>query len=165
MIRLRMSQAFLASMLTDLQRSHPFAMERIGFVCCRQSKSHSGSVLLAYRYEPIKDDQYIEDATVGAKFDSDAIRFGMQLALSEKAAIFHVHMHPHSGKPRFSRVDEREMSALMPCFVNVCPDKFHGALIVSSDRACARVWGSGCAKTGTDVERITAVGLGVEVLS
>lgn len=165
MIRLRIRHDLLASILADLRRPHPFAMERIGYLCCSQSDLPSGPLLLAYRYEPIEDEHYIEDETVGAKFDSGAIRKGMQLALSEQAAMFHVHVHPHRGVPRFSRVDEREMSALMPCFVNVCPDLLHGAIVFSADRACARVWGRPYPPAGARVDRITSVGAGIGVLS
>src|SRR4051812_30002135 len=82
MIRLRIPKALLDSIVRDLERPHSFAFERIGFLCCREAATASGDVLLAYRFEPINDDQYIDDDSVGACFDSSAIRFGMQLALS-----------------------------------------------------------------------------------
>lgn len=165
MIRLRMQQVLYKSMVEDLERPHAYAAERIGFMCCRQMSTPSGVLLLGYRYEAIDDDRYIPDGTVGAKFDSTAIRFGMQLALTEQASILHVHIHGHRGVPRLSRVDEREMAALMPCFVNVCPDKVHGALVLSTDRACARIWGTTYPNKGAQADRITVIGSGVGVLS
>lgn len=164
MIRLRIPAALHDVIFSDLQRPHSFALERIGFLCCHEAETASGHVLLAYRYEGIKDNQYINDDSVGARFDSSAIRFGMQLALSDQASVFHVHIHPHFGCPRFSRVDDREMASLMPCFVNVCPTRMHGALIFSSDRACARIWRRGEGKP-LSVDRITSVGQVIGVLS
>jgi hypothetical protein len=152
-------------MLADLRRPHPFAFERIGFLCCRQADAPCGHLLIGYRYVAIEDDRYIRDKSVGARFDAAAIRTGMQLALTEDASIFHVHMHEHAGMPRMSRVDACEMQQLMPCFVNVCPKRLHGALVVSADRAYARVWGTALGMSGIDVSRITSVGDGVKVLS
>ena len=165
MIRLRMTTTLLDEMLADLRRPHPFAFERIGFLCCRQSKVPSGYLLLGYRYVAIDDDRYIRDKSVGARFDATAIRTGMQVALKEGATIFHVHVHEHAGVPRMSRVDAREMQQLMPCFVNVCPERLHGALVLSADRAYAHVWGTALETSGIDVSRITSVGDGVKVLS
>ena len=165
MIRLRMTTMLLEAMLADLRRPHPFAFERIGFLCCRQSRVPSGYLLLGYRYVSIDDDRYIRDKSVGARFDATAIRTGMQLALTESATIFHVHVHEHAGVPLMSRVDAREMQQLMPCFVNVCPERLHGALVLSADRAYARVWGMALETSGIDVSRITSVGEGVRVLS
>lgn len=165
MIRLRIQDVLYKSMVADLERPHRFAAERIGFLCCRQISIPSGFLLLGYRYEAIDDDRYMLDSTVGARFDSTAIRFGMQLALTEASSILHVHMHNHDGVPRLSRVDEREMAALMPCFVNVCPTKIHGALVLSTDRACARIWDTTYPNNGTPIDRITVVGSGIGVLS
>jgi hypothetical protein len=165
MIRLRLSESLVGMVRDDLHRPHPFALERVGFLCCRQSGVPSGRLLLAYKYVPVCDDHYIRDDSVGARFDAAAIRMGMQLALAENAAVFHLHLHSHVGLPRFSRVDTREMSALMPCFVNVCPIRLHGALVLSEDRACARVWGVELPSEGTAVTRITEVGSSVRVLS
>lgn len=165
MIRLRLPETLARTMLEDLRRPHAFAFERVGFLCCKQSTVPSGQLLLAYRYVPVPDEHYIPDDSVGARFDSAAIRAGMQLALTEKAAVFHVHVHEHTGVPRLSRVDEREMKALMPCFVNVCPERLHGALVLSSDRASARIWGVHPPVEGVAVERITTIGAGVRVLS
>lgn len=165
MIRLRMITTLLEEMRADLRRPHPFAFERIGFLCCRQSKVPSGYLLLGYRYVALDDDRYIRDKSVGARFDATAIRTGMQLALTEHATIFHVHAHEHDGVPRMSRVDAREMQQIMPCFVNVCPERLHGALILSADRAYARVWGTVLETGGVGVSRITSVGDVMKVLS
>src|SRR5205823_14251042 len=40
-----------------------------GFIYCRQSTLRSGNLLLPYKYKPIRDDQYLEDHTVGARFE------------------------------------------------------------------------------------------------
>ena len=158
MITLRISRNLIGQMLEDLRRPHPWAAERVGFLHFRQSDLRRGSLLLAQQYRPIREDQYLEDDTVGARFDGSAIREAMQYALSEKTSAFHVHLHEHLGMPRFSGVDKREMQEIMPCFVNLCPDRLHGALVLSADGLIARVWGTGLLPHGQAPDKITAVG-------
>jgi hypothetical protein len=164
-ITLRLPVELLNTMLTDLRRSHPFAYERVGFLYCKQSAVPSGQLLLAHKYRPVGDHQYIKDRTVGAKFDSSAIRDAMQFALSEALTAFHVHLHEHPGQPQMSPVDIREMQALMPCFVNLCPERVHGALLLSADAAMATVWGMRLQPHGAPVGKITSVGSRIHFLS
>jgi hypothetical protein len=156
-VTLRIRQDLVAAMLADLRRPHEFAYERVGFMYCKQTALTSGCLLLAYAYEPIRDDQYIVDDTVGARFDSASIRHAMQFALQHEVAVFHVHLHEHAGPPRFSGTDTREMQALMPCFVNVQPDRVHGALILSTNSASASAWSTDV-QEGTPVQKIAFVG-------
>jgi len=157
MVNLRIPQKLLDAMVVDLRRPHPFAFERVGFMYCKQSSLRNGRLLLAYKYQPIEDEQYIQDDTVGARFDSSSIRAAMQTALSEGVSTFHVHLHGHSGVPRFSRIDTEEMQALMPCFVNVCPDRCHGALVLSFDGIFGRIWTVDC-PVGRPLSKISVVG-------
>jgi hypothetical protein len=154
--RLRMTQSMFAKMVVDLRRPHEFAAERVGFLFSRQSVTPSGALLLAFKYAPIRDEQYIRDESVGARFDSSSIREAMQTALSDGMSTFHVHLHDHSGTPRFSGTDVREMQALMPCFVNVCPNRVHGALVLSTDSATANGWSAG--QPHGEKVRVTVVG-------
>lgn len=163
-ITLRIPGRLRDTILRDLRTPHKFACERVGFVYCKQSPLPSGCLLLAYRYMPVKDGQYIEDHSVGARFNSSAIRDAMQLALSEDAAVLNVHLHDHAGGPRMSGTDIREMQALMPCFVNLCPERIHGALILSSDAAVARVWGTTLPPKGTSVSKITSIDANIRFL-
>lgn len=165
MIRLRLKESLLHDTLRDLRRPHPFAYERIGYLACKQSASPQGLLLLAYKYLPIVDEWYVRDEGVGARFDANAIRAGMQLALTNNDSIFHVHVHEHNGVPRMSRVDIREMENLMPCFVNVCPRCVHGAIVLSADRAYGRVWGTELSREGCSIDRITAISDQVRLLS
>jgi len=158
MITLRIPNTLSDEMLRDLRRPHRYATERVGFMFCRQSALRSGNLLLAYKYEPIRDDQYLEDHTVGARFDGSSIREAMQTALAEGSSVFHVHLHEHMGQPRFSGVDRREMQQIMPCFVNVRPDRIHGALVLSADSGFAHVWGADLSPKGQPPDKISLVG-------
>jgi hypothetical protein len=162
---MRMLATLVDEMRADLRRPHAFAHERVGFLCCRQSRVPSGHLLLGYRFVVLDDDRYVPDEGVGARFDAAAIRSGMQMALTENASVFHVHLHDHVGPPRMSLVDTEEMQELMPCFVNVCPNRMHGALVLSANRAYARIWGTAFGPEGIEVARITSVGNTIKVLS
>ncbi len=152
-------------MLTDLRRPHAFAYERVGFLYCRQTAIPAGHLLLGHTYRAVKDSQYLPDPSVGAKFDSSAIREAMQFALTEAASILHVHLHDHAGQPRMSPIDSREMQSLMPCFVNLCPARIHGALVLSRDAAVARVWGVSLRPDGTPLKKITSIGSRIQFLA
>lgn len=125
----------------DLLRAHEFAAERVGFLSCRVGKlMPSGVVILAHGYHPVADEDYVDDATVGAMMGPAAIRKALQLAYSQQLAMFHVHMHDHSGTPGPSRTDWRETAKFVPDFWNVRPEMPHGAVIVSRDSLSARCW-------------------------
>jgi hypothetical protein len=158
MITLRISNHLFEHMLHDLRRTHEYAGERVGFMHCRQSALRHGTLLLAHKYEPIRDDQYLEDPSVGARFDGSSIREAMQTALTEGTSVFHVHLHDHRGQPRLSGVDRREMRQIMPCFVNLCPDRLHGALVLSIDSAFASIWGTDLPPEGQTLDKLSLVG-------
>ena len=69
-----------------------------------------------------------------------AIRKALEFALNNKAGMFHVHMHDHAGRPRFSRTDARESAKFVPDFWNVRPEMPHGALVASKNS----LWGLCC---------------------
>lgn len=125
----------------DLARPHEFAAERVGFFACRPaSLAIEGIVILAHDYRPVEDQDYIDDPAVGAMMGPSAIRKALEFALNNKAGIFHVHMHEHAGRPRFSRVDARESAKFVPDFWNVRPEMPHGALVVSRDSLYGMCW-------------------------
>jgi len=125
----------------DLARPHEFAAERVGFLVCRAaSLEREGIVVLAHDYSPVEDEDYVDDPTVGAMMGPAAIRKALEFVLNNKAGMFHVHMHDHHGRPRFSRIDARESAKFVPDFWNVRPGMPHGALVVSTDSVWGMCW-------------------------
>ena len=88
----------------------------------------------------MSDEDYVDDRTVGAMMGPGAIRKAMQVALNGHSCMFHVHVHEHRGRPRFSAIDVRETAKFVPDFWNVCPDLVHGAIVLSADSMAARCW-------------------------
>jgi hypothetical protein len=109
MLELRLTGRLYRDMISDLERPHQFAAERVGFVLGRAgSLANGGKVVLLTKYHPIPDDEYIRDFGVGARIGSEAITWAMQTAYFGRKnceGVFHVHLHSHGGAPRMSFID------------------------------------------------------------
>jgi len=155
MMQIRMTQGIHKEMRSDLRRSHPFAFERMGYLFVKPA---GGTVLVVTGYEPIPDEFYIKDKTVGARIDHRGITLAMKRADKNKEGILHTHVHPGHGYPRFSRDDEEDHPSFLRSFRNAAPQMHHGFLLLSNDRMIARVW-TPENKSYTDIFRFTMVGL------
>lgn len=139
-IRFKITRALLATIRIDLQRPHPFAHERVGFIAAGLAAAHDELLILARAYQPVRDDEYLRDSSVGAMMSAEAIRRARQWAMNDRAAIFHVHTHGGRGVPGFSGTDIRENAKFVPNFVSVAPHSAHGAIVLSDTAAFGQVW-------------------------
>jgi hypothetical protein len=140
----KIPQRMRREILVDLVTPHPFAYERVGFIACRATMPVQDTLLIfASEYESVPDEEYVEDASAAAVVGPDAIRRALRIAFNEgqqNISVFHVHHHFGRGVPMFSRIDIRETSSFVPDFFHTAPTMPHGALILSDQRACGRVW-------------------------
>jgi hypothetical protein len=136
----RATSKFLDDVRRDLERPHPFALERVGFITTRAAGGRGFLLVLAQSYHPVDDEDYLADRNVGAMMGSEAIRKGLNLALLQKVGVFHVHLHAHHGRPWFSSVDLREQMKFLPDFFKVRPELPHGAIVLSFDKVAGRIW-------------------------
>ena len=140
-ITFKLTQRLFKLIREDLQRSHPFAEERVGFITCRFAVPSSGDLLvLAHEYYPVADKDYVDDSRYGALLGSNAFRNAMQLAYTHNVGIFHIHPHMHYGLPKPSPIDKRETAAFVPDFFHVRPQLPHGALIISINSLSGQLW-------------------------
>jgi hypothetical protein len=153
---LRIPRALLDQMWSDLRRPHAFAYERVGFLLVREAEILGGRILLARRYEPVREEEYTRDTGVGARINRDAIRRALGFALAGEG-VLHVHLHAHQGVPRFSHVDEKNLHELVPSFCAVAPQGIHGALLLSDDHGIAWCWRDGL-EGAFPASKITIVG-------
>ena len=159
-VHIRMSRAFYNSIRADLSRPHPFANERVGFVFARLGTAANNlHLVLPVDYGPVADEEYVYTAHrgIGAEISSTAIRTAMQRTMDTSEGAFHVHMHEHLGRPRFSRVDTRDLPLLARSFQHASPTLSHGALLLSKDDCVALVWLPGQSEP-TTAEQISVVG-------
>lgn len=143
-VEIRLTGSLYKEILRDLERPHPFAGERVGFVFGRiGSLANEGKLVLLNRYHSIPDEQYLDDPRVGARIGSDALTWAMQAVYHGRSAhegIFHIHVHPHRGQTGMSGVDSREIPKLMPGFQSVGREAAHGIIILSLDHGAGWVW-------------------------
>jgi hypothetical protein len=152
----RIPRRLLVEVGEDLDRPHVFARERLGFVLARWAEAAGELVVLPFEYISIADENYLDDASVGAKMNSTAIRAALQATLNSRAACLHVHAH-HPTMPFFGNLDLVEQEKLMPSFRATVPNAPHGALLLYGTGALARLW-SGDDGRPSYAERVTVVG-------
>lgn len=155
MMQIRMTQSLYQTIINDLNIPHSHAFERVGYVFV---KPVGNDVLATIRYEPVPDEYYIKDKTVGARIDHRGIALAMRRADENNEGILLVHIHNVRGFPKFSKVDEADHPNFIRSFKNANPKMPHGFLLLSKDKMMARVWSPGV-ESPTDVFRYTIVGL------
>ncbi|HVB25207.1 MAG TPA: hypothetical protein VNG51_24940 [Ktedonobacteraceae bacterium] len=159
-VRIRLLKSLYERILADLQRPHPFASERIGFLFARMGTAANDTHLIfLLDYIPVPDDQYLPttDFKIGAEISSEAIRDTMQRAMNTGEGAFHAHLHEHLGRPRFSRVDMKDLPLLARSFQRASPASAHGGFLFSKDDCMAAVWLPGHSDPVT-AEKITVIG-------
>jgi len=136
-VELRIARSAWFEMQKDLDRSHPFAYERVGFLMIKADKplATSGIGLEAIKWETIEDADYLRDDRVGASIGPEAFRKILQRAYFDTVGVLHVHRHHHRGSPAFSITDMRSMKSFIPSFFNAQASQPHGALLLSLDSA------------------------------
>ncbi len=153
----RINRALLDLVHEDLSRPHGFAHERVGFIACKVAALQDGHLVLAESYNPVHDDDYEDDPTVGAMMGPGAIRKALQFAYHHPVGMFHVHRHEHKGQPGFSRTDVRESAKFIPDFWKVRPSTPHGAIVLSYD-AIAGAWWDPATRQAQTIDEFAILG-------
>ena len=165
-VAIKMTDRLYDEIRRDLERPHPFACERVGFVFGRIGTGDAGGKLvLLTRYHAVPDAQYIDDPTVGARIGPDAMTWAMQAVYhgrTVREGVFHVHLHGYPGETGMSRTDRREIPAMMPGFQSVGYDAAHGIIILSLDHGSGWVCLPGDA-TLVRCRNIVVIGAPVQV--
>ena len=139
-VTIRIPDELCQQIRKDLDRKHDFAYERLGFAIGKSKELHDDDELIIITdYIPVDDDHYIEDNSVGARINSDAIRNAMQIAMNKKCSIFHIHEHHGTGTPTFSFTDLNELPRIVDAMINANPKNIHGLLLLSEDGINATV--------------------------
>lgn len=125
--------------MRELTRPHSFAGERVGFFSAKPGIiSENHHLIFLTDYFPVPDDGYLRDPYSGARINSSAIRSVLQRILDTGEGAFHAHLHDHWGKPGFSRMDSREIPAILKSFKVIGPAATHGMLLFSKNHIVGR---------------------------
>jgi len=161
-IQFKITYHLLKTIREDLERRHPFAFERVGFITAGVSAADGNLWVLARDYRPVNDGDYLRDKSVGAMIGPEAIRKALQCAMSERVSMFHVHSHGPCRTPRFSGIDLREQAKFVPNFFQIAPQCPHGALVLSDTSAYGHIWLAGD-KSLTVIDRCVEVGAPIKI--
>ena len=162
---MRFPEALFTELHADLSRPHAFALERVSFLSCCPARLPGCSLLfIGHALLPVDDDDYEEDESAGAVFGSNAVRKALQYAYNTRVSIFTVHRHEQSGRPQLSRMDMETSERLVADLWNVCPDRPHGAIVLSQDSAFGLLWCYGSRKP-VPIQRFVIVGWPIREVS
>ncbi len=160
-IVIRFSRKLFDDIREDLSRPHAFAAERIGFAYGDLVDADSSLVLMTH-YEPVGDDNYIDDPMCGARIDSQAIRTAMQGVLNRRQGAFHVHMHRWPGRPFLSKTDAAEIPGVVTGLRRV-GTTFANGIILLHERECAGwVWLPGT-ESAIEADSVSVVGFPFQI--
>jgi hypothetical protein len=138
--RVRMTRAFFDSALADLERPHPFALERVAFAYCQWARADGALLLFPVEYQPVPDSEYEDRAYGAATIGVGPLRRAMKHSHSRQLGCLHVHLHHHTGNTGFSPVDLETLKNLAPPLRGNVPIAPHGGLVLSMDSGTALIW-------------------------
>lgn len=129
--RIKITRSLLQKALLDLERRHPFALERVGFFSCRSTSGPNGPILLAHDYHPVPDGHYLEDESCGARIGEIPIHAAMQRSLDSGSAQLWIHTHGRNWSTFPSPLDAREGPNVVRSLANLNQGLPHGWAVVS----------------------------------
>lgn len=122
---------------SDLLRRHEFALERVGFFSTRASRTNSTTLVNCIEYHSVADRHYVQDDSVGARINADAITEAMTRAVNSSTGQIHVHWHGGNGLPNPSSTDSEELPHLATSFKNANKSQSNGWMILGESDAYA----------------------------
>lgn len=139
-VTIKIMRPLLENVRRDLNRSHSFAHERVGFLIAAATETPVGILLTIGDYQAVADEDYEYNESVGAQIGSEAMRKAVQAAYRPQRSLLHVHTHGGYGHPGFSSVDRRSAKEFVPGFLHPVPKMPHGLLVLSNDSAAGLFW-------------------------
>ena len=136
---LKIPRVLLLRAMEDLERSHPFAGERLGFFSFRQSLHRDRPFLLCYDYHPVPDEQYVRDRTCGGRINGAAIQAAMGRAYRDGCGQLWVHTHGAHGHPSPSGTDLAEGPKVVRSLANAQTKIMQGWAIISEEGTWGQV--------------------------
>ena len=137
---LRLRRSLFDEILSDLRRPHAHAFERVGFLYGRLARAGSLVIMVPFEYTPVPDEQYVDDRTVGAMIDADALFDAHQRARSTGQCCLHVHAHGDTDGTWFSRTDVSTLDRIGPSLQRMAKSAAHGGLVLTNTMGACLMW-------------------------
>jgi len=153
--RIKITRPLLEKALLDLERRHPFALERVGFFSCRSTSGPNGPILFAHDYHPVPDGLYLEDECCGARIGEIPIQAAMQRTLDSNSAQLWIHTHGRNWSTFPSPLDAREGPNVVRSLANLNQGLPHGWAVVSEREISGQIHLS---KELVELSRMSVVG-------
>jgi len=155
-VKLKIPGVLFDRALSDLERPHRFAAERVGFFSTKTTRVSDLVLIHCVEYHPADDEHYLRDGSVGARIGSAAITEAMARCATNNVGQLHIHTHGGRGEPRPSVVDNAETPSLARSFSNANQHGLSGWGVLSEDSAWVSVYSLGI---GADCRpQVTIVG-------
>ncbi len=138
-IIIKITRHLLEQAERDLLRPSQFSYERVGFFSTKYTVSGNQILVYCIAYNPVDDDHYIIDHTVGVRIGPKAITVAMSRAINDYVGQIHVHYHGGKGLPHPSSTDSRELPPLLKSLHNAKRNQAHGWLVLGEQDAWSEI--------------------------
>lgn len=140
-----MKGIFLADQTFGMVRSELLASapsEAAALLLAARAGKGEDTRLLVREYFPVPPEGYQAQERLRVVIDPSFIMPLLKKARREQLSLVLTHTHPFAERAYFSPVDDEGEQILMPVFFSRTGDSPHGALLLTTNDAAARIWTS-----------------------
>lgn len=152
----RLRRDLFDTMVADLCRPHPFALERVGFLYGKVARALDVRVVIPFEYVPVPDEQYLDESDAAATINADALFDAHQRARRTQNCCLHAHLHHGEGSTWFGRTDLKTLRRIGPSLQRMAKTAAHGGLVLTLSTASSLLWLPGTAEPSRG--RVSIVG-------
>jgi hypothetical protein len=125
----------------------PGRHEYVVFGLVSHTMRHGSTLLLVRELIPLRESDYVPNASHGAMWRGSAMFPLMEAAMERGLGIVIFHAHDHTGLPGLSRDDLQSADKVIPMFRKRVPTRPHGTVVVSRSHASGLIWLPGANKS------------------
>ncbi|MBG59186.1 MAG: hypothetical protein CMJ16_01885 [Peredibacter sp.] len=135
-MNIEISQELFNKVISDLNRRHEFAFERVGYLM----GTFDGETLVFDDWLSFDDEHYVNNDEVGARIGPEGMSLLMKTVFKTKKNFFHTHIHDFQTIPMASFVDERSWKEVNPALYDFSDKSPHGGIIIGKKCTLIKYW-------------------------
>lgn len=136
----RLRRDLFDTIVADLCRPHPFALERVGFLYGKLARALNLRIVIPFDYVPVPDEQYLDEPDAAATINADALFGAHQRTRRTQDCCLHVHMHPGDGPTWFGTTDLTTLRRIGPSLQRMAKTAAHGGLVLTGSTVSSLLW-------------------------